>query len=71
MFKEQNINDCCSYLEGETEVIANYINAQDISLLLMGAYGYSRIRNLVIGSTTAQLLRGCEGKSNYILYRFV
>ncbi|KZL48562.1 MULTISPECIES: universal stress protein [Cyanophyceae] len=48
----------CSVIEGESEkVIGNYVNQQDISLLLMGAYGYSRIRNLVIGSTTAQLLR--------------
>ena len=48
----------CSIIEGESEkVIDNYITQQNISLLLMGAYGHSRIRNLVIGSTTAQLLR--------------
>ena len=48
----------CSIIEGESEkVIANYVTQQDINLLLMGAYGHSRIRNLVIGSTTAQLLR--------------
>ncbi len=48
----------CSLIEGESEkVIGNYVTQQDISLLLMGAYGHSRIRNLVIGSTTAQLLR--------------
>lgn len=45
-------------LEGEPEkAIASYITEQNISLLLMGAYGHSRIRNLVIGSTTAQMLR--------------
>jgi len=45
-------------LEGEPEkVISDYIRLQDISLLLMGAYGHNRIRHLVIGSTTAQLLR--------------
>ncbi|HEY9767408.1 MAG TPA: universal stress protein [Coleofasciculaceae cyanobacterium] len=45
-------------LEGESEkAIAQYITEQDISLLLMGAYGHSRIRHLVIGSTTAQILR--------------
>ncbi|KKD39111.1 universal stress protein [Limnoraphis robusta Tam1] len=43
---------------GESEkIIAQYINDQEISLLLMGAYGHSRIRHLVIGSTTAQVLR--------------
>jgi nucleotide-binding universal stress UspA family protein len=48
----------CSLLEGEPEkAIANYITQQDISLLLMGAYGHSRIRHLVIGSTTTQILQ--------------
>lgn len=48
----------CSVVEGDSEkAIANYISQHDISLLLMGAYGHSRIRHLVIGSTTAQLLR--------------
>lgn len=44
--------------QGETEkVIEQYIQKQDIHLLLMGAYGHTRIRHLVIGSTTAQMLR--------------
>ncbi|MEL7241593.1 MAG: universal stress protein [Cyanobacteria bacterium J06629_18] len=48
----------CQSLEGDSEkVIANYISQQNINILLMGAYGHSRIRHLVIGSTTAQLLR--------------
>ncbi len=48
----------CSVLEGHSEkAISNYVTEQDISLLLMGAYGHSRIRHLVIGSTTAQMLR--------------
>ena len=56
--QKAKLEPVCSLLEGETEkVIANYIVQQDISLLLMGAYGHSRIRHLVIGSTTAQLLR--------------
>jgi nucleotide-binding universal stress UspA family protein len=47
-----------SLLEGEPEkAIAQYESENDISLLLMGAYGHNRIRQLVIGSTTAQLLR--------------
>jgi nucleotide-binding universal stress UspA family protein len=40
-----------------TAVIASYVENKDISLLVMGAYGHSRIRHLVIGSTTAQMLR--------------
>ncbi len=48
----------CSVVEGHSEkAISNYVTEQDISLLLMGAYGHSRIRHLVIGSTTAQMLR--------------
>ena len=48
----------CSVLEGHSEkAISNYITEHDISLLVMGAYGHSRIRHLVIGSTTAQMLR--------------
>lgn len=48
----------CSVIEGHPEkAISNYITEQNISLLLMGAYGHNRIRHLVIGSTTAQMLR--------------
>lgn len=48
----------CSVIEGHSEkAISNYVTEQDMSLLLMGAYGHSRIRHLVIGSTTAQMLR--------------
>ncbi len=43
---------------GEPEsAIAQYIKQHQITLLLMGAYGHSRIRRLIIGSTTIQLLR--------------
>jgi nucleotide-binding universal stress UspA family protein len=45
-------------LTGNPEtVIADYIETIGIDLLAMGAYGHSRIRHLVIGSTTAQVLR--------------
>jgi nucleotide-binding universal stress UspA family protein len=37
--------------------IADYVEQQAIDLLVMGAYGHRRIRHLVIGSTTAQILR--------------
>lgn len=48
----------CKVIPGNPEqVIADYVESHDISLLMMGAYGYSRIRHLVIGSTTIQLLR--------------
>ena len=34
-----------------------FIEEKNIDFLLMGAYGHNRIRYLVIGSTTAQMLR--------------
>ena len=44
----------CNCLESEAEkVIVNCINKQDISFLLMGAYGHNRIHNLVISSKSA------------------
>lgn len=42
------------------DAIANYQNAQGINLLLMGAYGHSRIRQLLIGSTTTEVLQRCR-----------
>lgn len=42
------------------QVIASYSEANAINLLVMGAYGHSRIRNFVIGSTTSATLRSCR-----------
>lgn len=42
------------------EVIAAYCEANAISLLVMGAYGHSRIRTFVIGSTTSAMIRSCH-----------
>ncbi|UKO97524.1 universal stress protein [Nostoc sp. UHCC 0870] len=48
----------CRLLEGEPEqAIVQYVQENNINLLMMGAYGHSRIRHLVIGSTTIQILR--------------
>jgi nucleotide-binding universal stress UspA family protein len=41
-------------------LIANAVEAEDIGLLVMGAYGHSRIRNLIIGSTTTEMIRLCK-----------
>jgi nucleotide-binding universal stress UspA family protein len=58
LLQEAQFDPVAHLLEGEPEkAIASYITEQNISLLLMGAYGHSRIRHLVIGSTTAQMLR--------------
>jgi nucleotide-binding universal stress UspA family protein len=47
--------------EGEPEdVIARHAEAEHIDLLVMGAYGHSRIRNLIIGSTTTEMIRSVK-----------
>lgn len=48
----------CRVIEGHPESeIVQYAETANINLLMMGAYGHNRIRHLVIGSTTAQILR--------------
>ena len=41
-------------------VIAEAVEQGSIDLLMMGAYGHSRLRTLVIGSTTSALIRACQ-----------
>lgn len=41
-------------------VISEVIERDGIDLLVMGAYGHSRIRTMIIGSTTAEMLRSCK-----------
>lgn len=46
---------------GEPEtVIARHTGEGGADMLVMGAYGHSRIRNLIIGSTTTQMIRACK-----------
>ena len=42
------------------DVIGGHVETQGIGLLVMGAYGHSRIRSLVIGSTTEAMVRRCK-----------
>ena len=41
-------------------VIARHVQDHAIDLIVMGAYGHSRIRSLILGSTTTQILRTCH-----------
>jgi nucleotide-binding universal stress UspA family protein len=41
-------------------VLAEAVRTQSIDLLVMGAYGHSRIRQFFVGSTTTALLRACQ-----------
>lgn len=55
-------------LPGEPEaVLAKYVEAEAADLLVMGAYGHSRIRSMIIGSTTTAMIRSC--KCPVLLYR--
>jgi nucleotide-binding universal stress UspA family protein len=42
------------------EVIAREVTQRNIDLLAMGAYGHSRVRSLILGSTTTHLIRTCQ-----------
>ncbi len=48
-------------VDGKPEqLIAERAEAHDFDMLIMGAYGHSRIRNLLIGSTTTEMIRTCK-----------
>jgi nucleotide-binding universal stress UspA family protein len=48
-------------LEGDPAAgIAGHVESEGVDMLVMGAYGHSRIRTLVIGSTTSEMLRACR-----------
>lgn len=51
----------CQMLHGSPEdQISSYVASNDIHMLAMGAYGHSRIRYLIIGSTTTAMIRTCK-----------
>ncbi|WP_407351969.1 universal stress protein [Luteimonas sp. R10] len=49
-----------SLAAGDAEsVIGNHVREHGIDLLVMGAYGHSKIRQLIVGSTTTAMIRSC------------
>ncbi len=45
---------------GQPEVvISDSVERSGFDLLVMGAYGHSRIRSLIVGSTTTEMVRSC------------
>lgn len=47
--------------QGQAEtVITQQVEKNDFNLVIMGAYGHSRIRNMIIGSTTTEMIRSCK-----------
>jgi len=42
------------------DAISDFVDESGVDLLLMGAYGHTRIRRFLIGSTTSETLRRCR-----------
>ncbi|MCC5965048.1 MAG: universal stress protein [Natronohydrobacter sp.] len=50
-----------SVLPGQPETaLAQLVEKAGFNMLVMGAYGHSRIRSLIIGSTTTAMIRACK-----------
>ncbi|MFN3662935.1 universal stress protein [Yoonia sp.] len=50
-----------SVLPGQPEkALADLVEKDGFDMLVMGAYGHSRIRSLIIGSTTTAMIRSCK-----------
>lgn len=48
-------------VEGQPEsALARLVETEGFGMLVMGAYGHSRIRSLMIGSTTSEMVRSCK-----------
>ncbi len=59
--RDGGFSPICQMLHGDTEeAISSYVSTNHIGLLVMGAYGHSRIRYLIIGSTTTEMIRTCK-----------
>lgn len=42
------------------QAIASYVTENNIDLLITGAYSHSRLRSLLLGSTTASVIKSCH-----------
>ncbi|QYY36509.1 universal stress protein [Ruficoccus sp. ZRK36] len=59
--REAGLTVTSQVLTGDVEnSIEGYVVDSKADMLVMGAYGHSRIRQLIIGSTTSDLLRRCR-----------
>lgn len=59
--KSSGLTVVCQMLHGSVaSTLSEYAKESGIGLLAMGAYGHSKIRHLIIGSTTTEILRDCR-----------
>lgn len=61
MLSEAGYKASSSIVSGSVEqTIADKVEKDGFDMLVIGAYGHSRIRNLIIGSTTTEMIRLCK-----------
>ncbi len=61
VLKNEGYQVTIEHRDGEPEKVIESIVAQDhIDLLVMGAYGHSHIRHLIVGSTTTAMIRAVQ-----------
>lgn len=59
--RSAGLNVVCQMLHGAVaSELSEYAKETGIGMLAMGAYGHSKIRHLIIGSTTTEILRDCR-----------
>ncbi|WP_423821158.1 universal stress protein [Salinisphaera sp. SPP-AMP-43] len=59
--RDAGANLTVAVLEGEVEpALHDYQHQHEIDLMAMGAYGHTRIRQLLVGSTTTEMIRRAE-----------
>jgi nucleotide-binding universal stress UspA family protein len=61
MLRAAGIEAATRIVPGQPETeLGKLVEEEGFDLLVMGAYGHSRIRSLVIGSTTTEMIRSCR-----------
>jgi len=61
MLKAAGLDAHITILPGQPETaLGQLVDEAQFDMLVMGAYGHSRIRNLIIGSTTTAMIRSCK-----------
>ncbi len=61
MLKAAGLEAETAVLPGQPEtVLGKLVEEEHFDMLVMGAYGHSRIRSLIIGSTTTAMIRSCK-----------
>ena len=61
MLRTAGISAESSVRPGQPETaLASIVEDEGFDMLVMGAYGHSRIRSLIIGSTTTAMIRSCK-----------